>query len=137
MATMDELHKKLDEIDGVTEEDKSKISSLLRSASERYKTVKVGEIELKIRSVLPRQVRHKLFNLLKKYQGVEEDPNKMDISELEDEAYEILATMCLESPFNKVETWRIIDDEQGIALDILGIIQEEAIKTEKEIKTFR
>jgi hypothetical protein len=45
--------------------------------------------------------------------------------------------MCIESPFNDKTAWEIIDDETGIAMEVLTDIYNTALSSEAEIKRFR
>lgn len=128
--SMEELHKKLDQVDVEAVKSNSKVQEILASSKTRFKVLKYGTIELKIRAVLPRKLRHELYEL-------ESRKDNLSMEEIEDVTYHVLASMCIEEPFNNPDTWRVIDDEDGVAMEILNDIYKEALSTETDLKKFR
>jgi hypothetical protein len=51
--------------------------------------------------------------------------------------YQVIAEMCVESPFDTSEAWSIIDDETGIVPEVLKRIYAVISETEEQVKRFR
>jgi hypothetical protein len=120
---------KLDKIVGDDKEAGERVKKILLNVKDRYKIVIVGDEEVKIRPTIPKSLRHDLEQIQK------HDYSTLD--DVESAMYNLISQMCIESPFNDKCTWEIIDDETGIAMEVLTDIYNTALSTEAEIKRFR
>ena len=127
---MSDLFKELDEAVGREVESNEKIKTLLTGLKAQYKVVKVGDLELKIRPTIPKTIRHEMDKL----QDSEELKKLENVEEL---TYRMLAEMSIEPEFQKPEIWHHIDNETGMAFDLLGRVYQEANDTHSQIKRFR
>lgn len=129
MAITEDQIKHFDEIVGEEIKGNPTIKALITNSKGKFKTFKVNDVEVKILYSIPRTLRHEIES----YQGKDQIP----IGETESIVYSLIAKMCIEDPFNKPETWEYIDNETGMALNILSDIFAEVSKTENQIKSFR
>jgi hypothetical protein len=104
------------------------VRKLILSSKERYKVVKIGETDVRIRPTIPRDVRREIEKITKEDSSVEESEVLM---------YELISKMCLDDPFDKPSTWEYIDDQTGQVMEFLASIYKEALSTESQIKSFR
>jgi hypothetical protein len=91
--------------------------------------VEVFGLKLQVPSVIPKKLRHELAKVQKK--------GEVDIEVAEEDTYHLLSLMCQNEPFNHKEAWALIDEETGLAIEILGEVLEVAYKTEEKTKSFR
>jgi len=107
----------------------AEIIALLTNSKGQYKEVDVNGVLVKIRPVIPKKARHISDEMQKK------EDRSLDL--VEETTYALLAQMCVEEPWTNPETWKIVDDETGMAVDLLkrffDVANNEAIK----IKSFQ
>jgi len=123
-----ELNQKLTaERQKLLEQDEN-VRKMILSSKERYKIVRIGETDVRIRPTIPRDVRRQIEVITKSDSSVEESEVLM---------YSLIARMCLDDPFDKADTWEFIDNSTGEAMSFLSEIYKEALNTESEIRNFR
>ena len=123
-----ELNQKLTaERQKLLEQDEN-VRKMILSSKERYKIVRIGETDVRIRPTIPRDVRRQIEVITKSDSSVEESEVLM---------YSLIARMCLDDPFDKADTWEFIDNSTGEAMNFLSLIYKEALNTESEIRNFR
>lgn len=123
------LKARLEAAVGKELEGNDEIMALLTNARGQYKEVDVNGVIVKIRPVIPKKARHISDDMQKT------EDRTLDL--VEDTTYNLLAQMCVESPYTNPETWKIVDDESGIAVDLLKRFFDIANDTSVKIKTFR
>lgn len=103
---------------------------LLTTPEQRYKVYKYGTYDLKVVAVMSRKARH-LYDALM-------DPKKMtSLGIAESAVYTLLADLCIQEPWNKRETWLLIDQKQNNAFEILGDINAVVNDVRAAVKNFR
>lgn len=103
---------------------------LLTAPEKRYKVYKYGTYDLKVVPVMSRKARH-LYDALM-------DPKKMtSLGIAESAVYTLLADLCIQEPWNKRETWLLIDQKQNNAFEILGDINAVVNDVRAAVKNFR
>ena len=125
---LQEISQKLTEERAKMLEADERVRKMILSSKERYKIVKIGETDVRIRPTIPRDVRRQIEKITKSDSSVEESEVLM---------YSLIARMCLDDPFDKSDTWEYIDNETGQAMEFLAMIYKEALSTESEIRDFR
>lgn len=123
------LKARLEAAVGKEIEGNDEIMALLTNAKGQYKEVDVNGVSVKIRPVIPKKARHISDDMQKT------EDRTLDL--VEDTTYNLLAQMCVESPYTNPETWKIVDDESGIAVDLLKRFFDIANDTSVKIKNFR
>ena len=123
------LKARLEAAVGKEIEGNDEIMALLTNAKGQYKEADVNGIVVKIRPVIPKKARHISDDMQKT------EDRTLDL--VEDTTYNLLAQMCVESPYTNPETWKIVDDESGIAVDLLKRFFDVANDTSVKIKNFR
>lgn len=123
------LKARLEAAVGKELEGNDEIMALLTNARGQYKEVDVNGVIVKIRPVIPKKARHISDDMQKT------EDRTLDL--VEDTTYNLLAQMCVESPYTNPETWKIVDDESGIAVDLLKRFFDIANDTSVKIKNFR
>lgn len=123
------LKARLEAAVGKELEGNDEIMALLTNARGQYKEVDVNGVIVKIRPVIPKKARHISDDMQKT------EDRTLDL--VEDTTYNLLAQMCVEAPYTNPETWKIVDDESGIAVDLLKRFFDIANDTSVKIKAFR
>ena len=126
----DTLAQELDAFVEKELKDNDTVIALLTNAKQRYKEVEVFGVPIKIRTVVPKDIRHQS-------EKSKDDPNSGKLDFVETITYTMLAGMCIEAPYTKPEFWKIVDDETGSAPETLTRFFDAANDTQKTIKTFR
>lgn len=119
---------KFDRIVSGIPEESEKIKNLLTQVeTKEYNVLVIGDLKIKILPSLPKKLRKKVMDMSKI-----DDPDAQD-----EEAYNIIASMCVESPYNRSELWKALDEEYGLAIPVLDRIYKESVNTEASIRNFR
>jgi len=124
-------NKELDNFEVNLLDKNEKIKELIASANHAFSTISLEGVDLRIKKYMPKKIRHRMLKLAKKYEDVER------IDEAEDELYALVASMCIDDPFNKKESWLYLDNETGCIQEVVIKIANEVSKTDKDIKSFR
>lgn len=104
------------------------VRRLLHNADTQFLTMKVYDIEIRIKPTIPKPLRRVMEKMQK--QGDELEPLEMS-------TYEVLAGMCKDSPWNVPKTWELIDAEEGIAFETLEYMYKIVGDKEKQVSNFR
>jgi len=120
---------KLDSILKKEYEENEKVRELVTNARKAFKEVEVLGVKIKIKPTLNRQMRRLIQSIQNK--------GNVDVEEAEGAVSKIIASMCIEYPFNTPEFWDELDEEYGIGPDTLASIYEVSMSSEKEIQGFR
>jgi len=107
----------------------AEIIALLTNSKGQYKEVDVNGVLVKIRPVIPKKARHISDEMQKK------EDRSLDL--VEETTYALLAQMCVEEPWTNPETWKIVDDETGMAVDLLKRFFDVANNEATKIKSFQ
>jgi hypothetical protein len=126
-----EALKKLDEVEKSQIENSAAVRTILNNAKGRSKTIEVLGVKIKIRAVIPRELRHYLASAYKESEdrGLEESENIM---------YKVIAQMCMDPPEFKIPaTWEAIDNEEGVAQEVMDEIFKVDVAEVNKLKDFR
>jgi hypothetical protein len=121
--------ERLEQIVGGDKAAGEKIKSLLLEAKKETRTIKVGDLEIKVRISIPKGLRRKINDMA--------SSDTEDMDKVESGMYQVIAEMCVESPFDTAEAWSIIDEETGIVPEVLKRIYAVISETEDQVKRFR
>jgi len=121
------LQEKLEQITSAQDAEKEKIRELIVNEGSRTKEIAVGGQSIRIRATIPREIRR----------DVQAHDDEEDVDKTEQMMYSLIAKMCVDAPFNNPDTWKLIDDETGIAIEVFTAVFKEASDTEAAIKRFR
>jgi hypothetical protein len=126
-----EALKTLGEVERQQVENSSAVRTILNNAKGRSKTIEVLGVRIKIRSVIPRDLRHYLATAYK-------DSEDRSLEESEAIMYKVIAQMCLDPPeFKLPETWEALDNEEGVAQEVMDEIFKVDTAEVNKIKDFR
>lgn len=132
----EEARARLVEFEAQLKTDHSEVFDLITTATKRFKTVKYGNVSIKIRAAVPLDILDEARRLRKEAEDVQDD----DVSLLESlkPMYDMVAAICIESPWNNWMTWAIVDRKaNGQVRTILGEIIRAIQDSEKKIVQFR
>ena len=121
---------KLDSIvDGMVKEN-DEITRLITSSAEKRTTIVIEGLPLDIPGIIPRSIRHEIARVQKK-------GDMVDMEELEEDTYFLLSILCQNEPYNHPETWEYIDNETGLAIEILRELLNKGFANDEKVKSFR
>lgn len=121
---------KLDQIVENLAKENEEIKGLISESAAKTNTMEICGLKLVVPGVIPRKIRHDLARVQKKGNAVEMD-------EIEEDTYYLLSIICQNEPYNHPETWEYIDNETGLALDILREVLDTGFSNGDKIKNFR
>lgn len=104
------------------------VRDVLTNLNKQFETLDVLGVPVKMRPTFPKKARRMMEFLV---------ANKDDITLLEQKTYELLATMSKDAPWTNPKTWELIDEQEGVAFELLEILYDGIGKKEKAIATFR
>jgi hypothetical protein len=105
------------------------VAKLISSSMAKSDTIEVGGVKIRFKSFLDRKMRHQLSNVQKTVGD--------DFVKTENVMYDTLASLCLDDPFNKRETWVYIEDSGGDVSGILRQMMETITENVTNVKDFR
>lgn len=140
-------------------EQELELSNFISSIKSRHKIYKVGDIEVKIKPVLPRNCKQDLIKIFKEdgklvsqVKNIQKEcvDNPEKLEELIDSIYDpegevektkrlakIVSELCLESPYNTESFWLAVDEQAGQLGNIFEEIFDILHDTENKIIKFR
>lgn len=127
---------KLDKIVGGDRDSMDRVKSLLTASEKMYRVVKIGDFELRINPAIPKSIRRELMRLSK----LDDDPaytEEQRMDEAEKNGYKLLASVCVDPPFNSVELWEEIDTDKGIVFLVLEQVTKVISESSEDIRRFR
>lgn len=130
---MTESESQFDKLDRIVEtqvRENEEIKALVSQSASQKTTLEIGGLKLQVPGVIPRKIRHDLARVQKK-------GNNVDMEEIEGDTYYLLSIICQNEPYNHPETWEYIDNETGLALDILREVLDKGFGNEDKLKNFR
>ena len=152
---VDEADKELEEFIAEHETTLGDARKLLKIAGKKSKKITwtdgVDEVSFRVKIAIPFETRQRFTNIQKELVKMLEDrrakakalgvvnPELIGLQELSagKPLYEIIASLCLDDPWDKWQTWAMIDKEMGLGPLALGEIFEKIKGTEAEVKSFR
>ena len=87
-------------------------------------------MDVNITPSLKKGLRDKIIKIAKQYESGE-------IESADQEIYESLAQICIDSPYNKPEVWRYLDEETGFVPNVMQMIIEKITTVEGTAQRFR
>jgi hypothetical protein len=108
------------------------IQKILQSSDEAFTTVEIEGVQIRIRSFLTKAIRKKL-QLVDRIVASED----IDMDGIETALYEILAIICLDDPYNKILTWKILDEQDKDLAGYLRIMMAKVNEVSRQAKDFR
>jgi len=143
MTFEEDAMEELDTAEKKELEQNESIKQLITSIKSRYVILKEGECELKLVSSITKVQRNnieKLFRLIEKYETLESIPKgkeKEIDTKVKKLLYNTLASLCIESPFNEIDTWAQVEEEtEGTAKLFFRMVKAIA-GVDEDIKSFR
>ena len=127
---------KLERIIGGDAEAGARVKALLTASDKIHKVIKIGDFELRINPAIPKTIRRELMRLSK----LEDDPNVTEeqrMDEAERNGYKLLASVCIDPPFNREELWEEIDQDKGIIFLVLEQVTKAISESGEDIRRFR
>ena len=106
------------------------LKAIIAGSRAKRVSVKQGDVEIFIRSALPKPLRDRIISISKKYELGETET-------ADEEIYEVMAQICLDEPYTKPAAWKYIDEETGVVPDVLKQMIEKITGTEGAAKRFR
>lgn len=130
---VEEEFKKLETSEFEDVQNHAAIQRIIQSASVMHKEFRFGELSIRIRPAIPRDLRRTVTQLKQIATGnVHEDDDDVLLDRSEQLFYQFLARMCLDEPFNSTSAWEYIDDQTGsvpnIAVQIIQLVTEDEAK---------
>lgn len=104
------------------------VRDLLTNLDKQCEVLEVMGIPVRMKPAFPKSARRMMEYLVE---------HKDEISLLEGKTYELLAIMSKDSPWTNPRTWELVDEEHGIAFDLLEVLYDGIGKQEKAIASFR
>ena len=114
-------------------ESNERIKELISSTNSSFKEIKVGNESIRIRRHMPKKTRSLALKVGKRLEVATENT----IEEVEQGLYPIVASMCVDEPFSREETWKYIDEKTGCIQEVIFSILEEVNKSDESVKNFR
>lgn len=130
----DEAFGELEQVEIKEIESHEEVKKLISNQSSLNKQIVVGGIPIKIKAYMPRTVRIKI---MKAGNDLKKCKNEEDISKIERRLYPIIASMCIDDPFDKAKTWAYVDEKTGCIQDVIYKIVSEVHKLDEDVKSFR
>jgi hypothetical protein len=115
-------------------EKNEEVKKLISNQSSLHKEIVVGNTTIKIRAFMPRATR---IRIMKAGNDQKKVKTEEDLVKIEKRLYPIVASMCLDDPFNKAKTWEYIDEKIGCIQDVILKIVSAVHKVDEDIKSFR
>jgi hypothetical protein len=126
-----EALKKLDEVEKQQIENSAAVRTILTNAKGRFKTIEVLGVKIKIRAVIPRNLRHYLASAYK-------ESEERELDESESIMYKVIAQMVLEpKELTYPEAWEALDNEEGVAQEVMDEIFKIDTSEVNKLKDFR
>jgi hypothetical protein len=116
-AYVEEEHASFDEV-----------REVLTQLDKQFETLDVLGVPVRMRPTFPKKARRMMEFLVE---------HKDEIELLEGKTYEILAIMSKDVPWSNPKTWELLDEDYGVAFDLLEALYDGMGKKEKAIATFR
>ena len=158
----DAAFKELESIEATELVDNESLRQLLTDVSKRYKEYKVRDSTIRIKAAISGGLKTKILEfhaktqrlqrlaldapVRKKNESQEHYLARVDAytasvgelaKEIDTETYSTLAALCLDYPFNTPDAWVIVEEETGLAANLLMEILRDILDTEKQIIEFR
>jgi hypothetical protein len=132
----EQAREELIELVEQTEHKNEAVENLIFKIKGKYLTFTYEGVDIRVKGAVPHSVKQKAFELKQRRKELEEDGEE-SLDEVLRPTYQILADICLDSPWNLEKTWEHIEIETGASDTILGKILEQIAETDKEIGKFR
>lgn len=110
--------------------DNAELKAIIAGYKAKKTMIKIGDIEVAITPSLKKGLRDKIVKVAKQYEAGE-------IETADEEIYETLAQICIDSPYNKPEVWKYIDEETGFVPNVMQMMIEKIITQEGSAQRFR
>jgi threonine synthase len=108
----------------------AELKAIIAGYKAKKTTIKIGEIEVAITPSLKKGLRDKIVRIAKQYEAG-------DIETADEDIYETIAAMCLDSPYNKPAVWKYLDEETGFVPNVMQMIIEKITVQEGAAQRFR
>jgi hypothetical protein len=108
----------------------AELKAIIAGARAKKTSIKIGDIDVYITPTLKKGLRDKIVKVAKQYEAGE-------IETADEEIYETLAAICLDSPYNRPEVWKYIDEETGFVPNVMQMMIEKITTVEGAAQRFR
>ena len=123
----------------ISEDERSKIMAnaqvvtALSTKSPSVGTIRIGDVPIRFKLSVSKSLRNKMG--LYKAKSATKDPSMDELNAL---MYDLLASLCVDSPWNEWKTWSVYDDTADIgAMDVLLEIMKQVMSHIEDVKDFR
>jgi hypothetical protein len=111
------------------------IKGLLTSTDEKTISIRIGTVDVKIRSSLPRKIRRSLIKYQRMIEAVEDKVTLENMDEIERSLYPILSEIVVEpKELKDPNVWQYIDETEGLATTAFTMIMLKINKQGEDIK---
>jgi len=132
MAEKKDLLSKLKEFELKELEGNETVQKILENAKTRYLTFDLVGEPLHVVCAFPREVRY-----FYEKNRTRTDKEKLKFEDVEHDAYDIMAKLCIDAPFNTSAFWEYFDTHTGMFWGTFNSIYQGIEKSEEKIGDFR
>ena len=108
----------------------AQLKAIIAGQQAKNISIDINGIEIKIRAAIPKGTRDRIGSIVKQYEAGE-------ISEADEEMYNVMASISLTEPFNVPATWKYIDEETGEVPNLMKMMIEKMTDLEGTAARFR
>lgn len=135
---VERAHKDFPEAQRKEFEENETLKGLLTSTEEKSVTVKIGTVDVKIRSSLPRALRRKLLDHQRICQKTSDDVNEEGLDKVEENLYSLLSELVISpAELKNPMVWKYLDDQDGLATTAFTLIMSAINDQGEAINKFR
>jgi threonine synthase len=108
----------------------AELKAIVAGYKAKKATIKIGDIEVAITPSLKKGLRDKIVRIAKQYEAG-------DMETADEDIYETMAEICIESPYNKPAVWKYLDEETGFVPNVMQMMIEKITAQEGAAQRFR
>ena len=132
MAEKKDLLSRLKDFELKELESNETVQKIIENARQRSLTFDLVGEPIRVVCAFPREVRY-----FYEQNRTRTDKDKLKFSDVEHDAYGIMALLCLDSPYNTAQFWEYFDSNTGMFWGIFNSIYQGVEKNEEKIGDFR
>lgn len=132
MAEKKDLLSRLKDLELKELEGNETVQKILENAKERALIFDLVGEPVRVACAFPREVRY-----FYEKNRTRSDKDKLKFEDVEHDAYDIMAKLCLDAPFNTPAFWEYFDTHTGMFWGTFNAIYQGIEKNEEKIGDFR
>lgn len=132
MAEKKDLLSRLKDFEVKELESNESVQKIIENAKARHLIFDLCGEPIKIVAAFPREVRY-----FYEKNRTRTDKDKLTFESVEHDSYEIMAQLCVESPYNTKQFWEYFDTHTGMFWGTFNSIYQGIEKNEEKIGDFR